>query len=278
VNNEGDIVTQSSGLSFNCDTCLLRPFSSQTPVLSLDILLVPAISTFLSSGTRLLLFGTENFTYTLLDMAAQQFQAAQKVIDDANWFLNYRDPAAPPYTPQTLDAFWRQNNYVEPSPPGPAAQFPGWPAARAQFPPPAVLNHQQQFLNKAVPELANLPSPALAVNWVGQKFLAEGGTGIVGMWQYNGPPTNVSMPRRVVVKELLPNRSAFDLQEETDHINALSQFSSDHIVALVQKNPIPTTGAAEGLGPEWDGVVRRMILEYSSLGDLDDLLDIRMGM
>jgi hypothetical protein len=211
-------------------------------------------------------------------MADPDFEDAEKALEDANFFLGYRNPTAPLYTFETLLEFWRLQNYVEPAPVGRPAQFPGWPAAQGQDPIPALEDYQQQFLNKTIPELADIPTAALSVNWVGTKFLAEGGASLVGMWQYNGPPTNDSMPRKVVVKELRADKTLYNLQQEINHTNALSKNYSDHIVALVQKLPKATTGAAEGFGPEWDGIVRRMILEYSSFGDLDNLLGIRRRM
>lgn len=36
-------------------------------------------------------------------------------------------------------------------------------------------------------------------------------------------------------------------------------------------------GADEGLGPEWDGVYRRLFLEFCPLGSLEDLLDKRIS-
>jgi hypothetical protein len=121
-----------------------------------------------------------------------------------------------------MQTFCRRHNYVQVNPAGPVPQFPGWPALQALRQPPALNDYQQLFLQKQIPEKADKPSPISEVHQSGKKYLGEGATAVVGMWEYDGPQPRVFPPRRVVVKELFPNRSAYDLKPEVEHLRALS--------------------------------------------------------
>jgi hypothetical protein len=117
--------------------------------------------------------------------------------------------------------------------------------------------------------------------WQGIKFLGEGFSARVGLWEYSDPDPNADVPggfRQIAVKELkttLRNPSFYDLHREADILTKLRQSGSPHIVHLLH-NPGPV-GANETLPlGRWDNVVRRIFLEYCSLGSLYDLLDRRI--
>ncbi|PMD62202.1 uncharacterized protein K444DRAFT_490062, partial [Hyaloscypha bicolor E] len=117
--------------------------------------------------------------------------------------------------------------------------------------------------------------------WQGIKFLGEGFSARVGLWEYSDPDPNADVPggfRQIAVKELkttLRNPSFYDLHREADTLTKLRQSGSPHIVHLLH-NPGPV-GANETLPlGRWDNVVRRIFLEYCSLGSLYDLLDRRI--
>jgi hypothetical protein len=80
--------------------------------------------------------------------------------------------------------------------------------------------------------------------------------------------------RQVVVKEL-KSVAGWTLQREAKHLEMLLPAGSPHIVGLIS-NPGAIVGADEDLGPEWDGKIRRLFLEYCSFGSLHDLIERRI--
>ncbi|KAE9381085.1 kinase-like protein, partial [Stipitochalara longipes BDJ] len=118
-------------------------------------------------------------------------------------------------------------------------------------------------------------------HWRGIKFLGEGISSRVGLWEYTDPDPNAPVPggvRQIAVKELktsLPDPQSFDLAREAAILTKLRQSGSPHIAHLVH-NPGPVT-PDERLPPgRFDNVVRRIFLQYCSLGSLNDLLDRRI--
>ncbi|KAE9368346.1 hypothetical protein N431DRAFT_512402 [Stipitochalara longipes BDJ] len=209
-------------------------------------------------------------------MAANQPKITEQIIKEVNYFRQYRNPKAKPLNAQEVRDYYRLHKYLEISPPGSPPKFPGWPKP-GPSPPPQVPSHNQPFLDKTIPELASWPNLTDGKKWKGIKYLGEGGNAQAGLWSYTGPVVNgLPKARDVVVKELFANKARDDgLRYEARHMRALSRYDSQHVVKLL-RDPFKTTGAIEGLGPEWDGIVRRLILEYCSLGDLYDLKDRRI--
>ena len=214
---------------------------------------------------------TTGVSYNLLEMAANQNQVTPKIIKEVNRFRLYRDPNAQPLTEKEIQDYYRLHDYVEVNPSGPAPYWPGWPKPG---PPllPQTPSQNKPFLDKTIPELADWPNLTDGKNWRGVKYLGEGGNAQAGLWSYTGPIVDGQpVARDVVVKELFANKSKdVGLRYEGWHMNEISQNGAQHVVKLL-RDPFKTTGAVEGLGPEWDGKVRRLILEYCSLGDLFDL-------
>ncbi|PMD38033.1 kinase-like protein [Hyaloscypha variabilis F] len=204
-------------------------------------------------------------------MAANQNQVTPKIIKEVNRFRLYRDPNAQPLTEKEIQDYYRLHDYVEVNPSGPAPYWPGWPKPG---PPllPQTPSQNKPFLDKTIPELAGWPNLTDGKNWRGVKYLGEGGNAQAGLWSYTGPIVDGQpVARDVVVKELFANKSKdVGLRYEGWHMNEISQNGAQHVVKLL-RDPFKTTGAVEGLGPEWEGKVRRLILEYCSLGDLFDL-------
>jgi hypothetical protein len=216
-------------------------------------------------------------------------QDIARITADVNYWNEYRDPDPNnyvPLTPQQVQAYYRRQNYVRPgleALQGAHPQYrplgPGQPLAR---PPARELDPiRRQFLDKQIPQL--MDDPAEAVHWQGTKFLGQGNFGQVGLWEYNDPDPNGRIPeagRKVAVKELKLTQNAHrhSLMREAQHLLDLSQGSSHHIVRLMLNPPFEDhiRGSDENLGPEWDGVVRRIFLEYCPLGSLGDLIERRI--
>lgn len=105
------------------------------------------------------------------------------------------------------------------------------------------------------------------INWKGVEILGTGSTAAVGHWSYNRQHFN-PLPRYldVAVKETdMPDQ---ELAQEGEMMMRLGRFS-EHVVRLV-KYP-EKVDAAEGNGLRWDGLVKRLIMEYCSQGTLIDL-------
>jgi hypothetical protein len=114
------------------------------------------------------------------------------------------------------------------------------------------------------------------INWKGTRYLGGGGGGKVGLWEYTGPEDTAPETRQLVVKELRANRLSTSLQEEGEMLeNFRRRAKSSHIITLIAP-PEGIVAQDEGLGPEWDGVVRRIKLEYCALGDINTLIHTRL--
>ena len=171
-----------------------------------------------------------------------------------------------------MSAYYRLHKYVDTSlpGPGPAPKFPGWPPQRP-LPPPQTPTSNQPFLDKPIPEIAAWPNSKEGTKWKGVKYLGEGGYAQAGLWRYSGPIVDGKpSAREVVVKELFANKAKIGMGMEAQYMSAFFDSNAQHVVRLLV-SPVKTTGAIEGLGNEWDGKVRRLIMEYCSLGDLFDL-------
>jgi len=210
-------------------------------------------------------------------MAAKQPYISDQLVEEVNFWRQYRNEKALVLTKAEVRDYYRLHKYLETSPPGPTPKFPGWPP-QTPLSPPQIPSQKQPFLDKTIPELADWPNSTDGTKWKGIKYLGEGGFAQAGLWSYtgliiDGKPT----ARDVVVKELFANKGQdAGMGEEAMLMSTFFKYESQHVVRLV-KNPVKTTGAIEGLGSEWDGKVRRLIMEYCSLGDLYDLIDRRIS-
>lgn len=205
--------------------------------------------------------------------------AAQPGNQQQNFWQNYRNE--PIMSAAEVQAFYRQHDYVEFTPNqlrGPDTRYinlgPGSPLVR----PSARDNNpiHRQFLDKVMPQL--MSNPAERQFWEGTKFLGEGPDAMVVLWEYNHPDRNAPVPavgRKVAVKELKDGVArGRDLSREGRSYMKLREAGSNHIVGLLA-DPQEIVAVDEGLDPEWDGAVRRLILEYCSLGSMFDLVQRR---
>jgi len=220
-------------------------------------------------------------------MAAQA--ALDRIVEAVNFWTKYIHPDPEAFVPQPADrihSWYRLSDYPGPGPtfglpPQATILGPGQPLER----PPGVdeVKAHRDFLDEPVPQLNKNPADPLARHWVGTKFLGEGGCGKVGLWEYRDP-NPAALPgigtRRVVVKEGtgLPAEINNVLRREANNHLELAWGGSPHIVSILRNVPAPASilGTDEGLGAEWNGVLRRIYLEYCDIGDLLDLLARRI--
>lgn len=201
----------------------------------------------------------------------------QKLIDDINYFRDYRDPDLPVWTAQDVRDNYRINPFPDhPVPVAAIPAFPGWPDPQSAVRPPArpERESQQKFLDDSMQGITE--DEADLVNWKGTRYLGGGGGGKVGLWEYIGPEDTAPETRQLVVKELRANRLSTSLNEEGEMLEIFrTKARSSHIITLIDP-PVGLVARDEGLDPEWDGVVRRIKLEYCALGDINTLIHTRL--
>lgn len=206
---------------------------------------------------------------------------------NVNYWAQYRDPDPDNFVPLNalqVQAFYRQQNYQPPPapagpaiPPQPRDLGDGQPLER----PPARDTNivRRAFLDRTLPQLQG--DAAQRAHWRGIKFLGEGISSRVGLWEYTDPNPNADVPggrRQIAVKELktsLPNPTAFDLDREAEILKKLRPSGSPHITHMIH-NPGPVTPDERLPAGKFNNVVRRIFLEYCSLGSLDELLERRI--
>lgn len=101
-------------------------------------------------------------------------------------------------------------------------------------------------------------------NWTGVKILGRGGFGVVGHWSYSIAQRNLPRYTDVAVKEV--DNVDDELTKEGDTMRILGRFS-EHVVRLV-KPPRPEPIADEEEDSEWNGLVKRLVMEYCTQGSL----------
>ena len=216
-------------------------------------------------------------------------QAWNRILDDVNFWDKYRHPQPQLFVPlnvQQVQGWYRRYNYPGPGPvlgdpPQPPVLGDGQPLER---PPAQDLDPiHRQFLDTPVHRLNDNPGNANAHYWTGTKYLGDGTFGQVGLWEYQNPDLTVrphTGARHVVVKEgrITAGEVNNTLWPEADNHLDLHPGGSQHIVRMLLDplRPEDILGADEGLGPEWDGILRRIYLEYCELGDIFDLLRRRI--
>lgn len=156
-------------------------------------------------------------------------------------------------------------------PPAPAA-FVAWVPGNLSAAVPEDLNAlnapHQPFLDQQIPKQPTTEGGT----WKGVRFLAAGGSSLVGMWEHDGQGPNPPRNRRAAVKEM--SSPFYNLRLEGMLMQRLGKGISPHIVRLVSQ-PVGVNPARENLGAEWNRVVKRLIIEYCPQGSLWSLLNRR---
>jgi hypothetical protein len=196
---------------------------------------------------------------------------------DVNKFREHRGQV--PLNRAVLNYFGTRN-YQYPNPPAVAVpSFPGWQnlavLEASTVPSKEEKDLREHFLEQIIPEIT--ADPAQRAHWKGIKYLGGGGGGRVGLWEYTGPEDTARNFRRVAVKEVRvddPDDPEMDsiLQEahfeEGKRLERLQQAAqSSHIITL--QAPLPKADV------KGQGKVRRLVLEYCDMGDLQKLIGIR---
>ena len=189
------------------------------------------------------------------------------LVRNVNYWRKYYDNGARPMTPAEVANFYQIHPYVVDNAVLPAPQpVLRLPPSRAIAPVRKELpDLQRQFLAQEVP---GLQPEGL---WRGVKFLGEGLTSFVGLWQYEGPLDQAPAIRKIAVKESQLRSIDDNLADEGEIMKSFQIPGSDHVVQLVAE-PRAVDIVAEDLWPEWDGAVRRLFMEYCEEGSLAELL------
>ncbi|KAL2060033.1 hypothetical protein VTL71DRAFT_9855 [Oculimacula yallundae] len=119
-----------------------------------------------------------------------------------------------------------------------------------------------------------------ARNWRPVKILGQGANAPPVLWEYNGPLPAPAITR-VAVKSVGNPVTSADMAAEGLHMRRLTMAPTEHIVQLIVNPAVALTPAecrAERLDPAiWNGVVRRLVMEYCPQGSLKRLLTYRIG-
>jgi hypothetical protein len=113
---------------------------------------------------------------------------SEELTKEVNHWMRYRESGAPPYIPPEIQNYCRIHDSVEVFPrAGPDFQgFGGDQDARLgklMFPllPPETTGTVRMFLGNTMPGLSD--DPKEAAFWKGGKYLREGASGMVGLWE-----------------------------------------------------------------------------------------------
>ena len=242
---------------------------------------------FKSLGYILLAAPIEIFETVLAQLSSIAAMDWAGITANVNYWAQYRAPDPDNFVPQNaqqVQAFYRLQNYQPPQPqagpavpPQPRDLGDGLPLERPAAQDTNIV--RRAFLDRTLPQLQG--DAAQRAHWRGIKFLGEGISSRVGLWEYMDPDPNADVPgerRQIAVKELktsLPNPRTFDLAREAAILAKLRPSGSPHIAHMIH-NPGPVAAEERLPAGRFDGVVRRIFLEYCSLGSLDELLQRRI--
>ncbi|PVH77351.1 hypothetical protein DL98DRAFT_534802 [Cadophora sp. DSE1049] len=219
--------------------------------------------------------------------ANQHFFEEQKYWFECNNHTKPLPPEGNPPVPTNAEfqASWRTTPFARGPIPMMLRQAPQraapTPMTRALInvnPPPETA---AEFLDRIVLILKNLrPRFAprgigeKATNWKGVKILGKGGSATVSLWEWSSrAKTRPTIDqKRIAVKSI--TNAVPDLEDEGNFMVALGRARSQHIARiLAPPNTLTREDCArEGLDvATWEGIVKRLILEYYPLGTLRDL-------
>lgn len=189
-----------------------------------------------------------------------------------NKFRRYRGDLS--WTPQEIRDNYQVEDLVPPprfKPPRP--EFTDLQPLLPPAPPPT--QEELNFLNSAPPDLEDATQTGISGgpgNWRGKKFLGSGNFGRVGLWEYTRKNLKDVPYRQVVVKESSEPIPIDDLSHEGTFLTQLMDTKSQHIAHRLN-DPQVVDAQAENIDPAWNNKVRRLIMEYCPVGDLDVLTE-----
>ncbi|KAE9381092.1 kinase-like protein [Stipitochalara longipes BDJ] len=199
------------------------------------------------------------------------------MLDIRKRFRAYR--GEPVQTDQQILDLCRLTDYINPN--AVAAPAPGvnpLPPRPQRIAPPVDPDPDEtrRFLSMDLEDLEDPQRRILfgggAGRWSGSKILGQGGNGRVGLWEFqpaNRLPGQIYL--QVAVKETTTDGPEGSLDDDNKFLRQLRESGSPHINhSLVNGRGVDA--AAENLDMRWDGLIRILIMEYCSLGDLSGLL------
>ena len=96
----------------------------------------------------------------------------------------------------------------------------------------------------------------------------------MGLWEYRNPALPGQTVRQLVVKETTGNRPAVDnLDADDEYHQELRQTGSPHVNHTLVNGVVIGNAVAQDLPAAWNGHIRRLLMEYCPLGDLQGLLE-----
>jgi hypothetical protein len=202
---------------------------------------------------------------------------SEGTVEVVNFFRKYRGVAE--WNDDEIKDNFQKQNYQPParvqlSEP---EQLDAWPAPKAVKAAKALTRAEQDFLASTIPDLEDPTKTAFgggAGNWKATKLLGAGGFGLVALWEYQGPENVQDQKyRQVVVKEAMGgDPGQRNMSSEHRILKELQKTGSAHVShVLVDAQPIDAD--SENIDKEWNGLIKRLILEYCPLGDMRALIE-----
>jgi len=198
-------------------------------------------------------------------------------VEVVNFFRKYR--GAPEWNDDEIEDNFQKQTYQPPAHvqlPEPQ-QLDAWPAPKAIKAAKAPTRTEQDFLASTIPDLEDPTQTAFAGgagNWKATKLLGAGGFGLVALWEYQGPE-NVQGQKyhRVVVKEVMDgDPGQRNMSSEHRILKELLKTGSAHVTHVLA-DARAINADAENIDKEWNGLIKRLILEYCPLGDMRALIE-----
>ena len=202
---------------------------------------------------------------------------SEGTVEVANFFWKYRGVAE--WNDDEIRDNFQKQNYQPPARvqlPEPQ-QFDAWPAPKAVKAVKAPTRVEQDFLASTIPDLEDPTKTEFgggAGNWKATKLLGSGGFGLVALWEYQGPANVQDQKyRQVVVKEAMGgDPGQCYMSSEHRILKELLKTGSAHVTHVLADARAINSGA-ENIDKEWNGLIKRLILEYCPLGDMRALIE-----
>jgi hypothetical protein len=203
---------------------------------------------------------------------------SEDTVEIVNFFRKYR--GVPEWNDDDIRDNFQKQNYQPPArvqlpePP----QVDVWPPPKAIKPAKVRTQAEEDFLASTIPDLEDPTETAFAGgpgNWKAIKILGAGGFGMVALWEYQGPENVPDQKyRQVVVKEVMGgDPKQRNMSKEHKILKQLHKTGSAHVSHELQTKARRINADAENIDKEWNGRIKRLILEYCPLGDMKGLIE-----